>query len=166
VKAEFNGSSSYEAASNTKTINIDKATLTVTADNNTKTYGETNPSFAASYSGFKNGESSSVLTGTPAFSSTANQDSKAGTYPITPAQGTLAADNYKFSSTNGTLNVNKRDATVVYDGQNYATIASAGNATINLSAKVSRTAGGSLGDLAQAKVQFTVKKFSGPFRRP
>src|SRR5439155_24447452 len=38
------------------TLTVVKATLTVTADNTSKTYRDPNPTFTASYSGFKNSE--------------------------------------------------------------------------------------------------------------
>jgi hypothetical protein len=58
------------------------------------------------------------------------------------------------------LTVAKRQANVVYTGENYKAIPSAGNATINLSAKVSQLSG-NLGNLALARVEFMIKKFSG-----
>ena len=44
----------------TGTLTINKATLTVTADNKIKEYGAANPTFTLTYSGFKNSETKSV----------------------------------------------------------------------------------------------------------
>ena len=38
------------------TLTVNKASLTVTADNKSKIYGASNPTFTASYSAFANGD--------------------------------------------------------------------------------------------------------------
>ncbi len=99
----------YQLASTTATTvaDITPASLTVTAQDATRASGQPNPAFSASYSGFVNSETfvSSGITGTPAFSTTATNTSPAGTYPIVPSLGTLAAANYGFTFANGTLTV-------------------------------------------------------------
>jgi hypothetical protein len=47
----------------------------------------------------------SVITGLPNLTTTATDSSSPGTYPIVITQGTLAAPNYAFVFTNGTLTV-------------------------------------------------------------
>src|SRR5437868_4264806 len=86
------------------------------------TYGGTLPTFSASYSGFVNNETASVLTGSPSFTPT-TAPTAAGTSAITPAQGTLTAANYTFAFVDGTLTVNKavltvktNDASMTYGG--------------------------------------------------
>lgn len=82
--------------------------LTVTANNASRAVGAQNPTFSASYSGFVNGDTAAVLTGSPGLTTTATTSSSAGLYPITVAQGTLAAGNnfpYTFNFVNGTLSV-------------------------------------------------------------
>src|SRR5439155_160949 len=88
-------------------LTITKATLTVTADNKTRQYSDPNPTFTASYSGFKNGETlaTSGVTGSPSLTTTATATSAPGPYTITAALGTLAAANYQFGFVNGTLTV-------------------------------------------------------------
>ncbi len=86
------------------TITVNPAPLTVTANNATQAVGAANPPFNASYSGFVNGDSA-VLSGSPAFSTTATPSSPAGLYPIVVSQGTLVDPNYTFSFVNGTLSV-------------------------------------------------------------
>jgi hypothetical protein len=47
-----------------------------------------------------------VLSGSPSLTTLADTNSAVGPYAITAAQGTLAAANYTFAFTNGTLTVN------------------------------------------------------------
>src|SRR5207247_854434 len=93
------------------------ATLTVTADNTSRGYGDANPAFTASYSGFKNGETlaTSGVTGSPSLTTTATSTSAIGSYAITAALGTFASANYTFMFGNGTLTVNKATLTVTAD---------------------------------------------------
>jgi len=97
----------YDITYNTTNFTINKATLTVTADNQTKLLNAPNPTFTASYSGFKNGETlaTSGVTGSPSLTTTAVTNSPVGTYPITAAVGTLASGNYTFAFAPGTLSV-------------------------------------------------------------
>jgi hypothetical protein len=75
-------------------------------------YGGTVPTFTAAYNGFVNGDTSSVLSGSPSLTTTATSASPAGTYTITAAAGTLAAANYTFTFVNGTLTINNPLPTV------------------------------------------------------
>ncbi|MFH7018315.1 MBG domain-containing protein [Flavobacterium sp. FlaQc-47] len=94
-------------------LTITPAVLTVTADNQTKTYGSVNPVLAASYSGFVNGETSASLTTLPILSTTADTASAVGTYPITASGAT--SDNYTFAYVDGTLTVTKALITISAD---------------------------------------------------
>jgi hypothetical protein len=84
-------------------ISVNPALLTVTANNATKILGAANPVFSVLISGFKNGETASVLTIQPTCTSTATTTSPVGSYPIICSGAT--ADNYTFSYVNGTLKV-------------------------------------------------------------
>jgi hypothetical protein len=86
-------------------IQVNKAVLTVTANNASRAVGAANPAFTASYSGFINGDTSAVLSGSPLLMTTATSSSAAGLYPITASAGTLAASNYSFAFVNGTFSV-------------------------------------------------------------
>ncbi|MFT3745268.1 MAG: MBG domain-containing protein [Pyrinomonadaceae bacterium] len=88
-------------------LTVDKATLTVTANNATRVYGTANPAFSARYSGFVNGEGNSSFTGAPSLTTTAVVASPVGPYDIVAGSGTLSAANYNFAFVNGTLSVNK-----------------------------------------------------------
>jgi hypothetical protein len=95
----------YTSASKTVPLTINKALLTVTANDISIPYGSPIPTLTASYSGFVNGDAISILLGTPLLTTTATQGSPAGTYPITSALGTLVATNYTFLFVNGTLTI-------------------------------------------------------------
>src|SRR5690606_5271117 len=62
----------------TVTLEVTKASLTVTADNKSRTYGAANPAFTISYSGFVNGDTPAVLDTAPVASSTATTTSPVG----------------------------------------------------------------------------------------
>src|SRR6266850_4531053 len=86
-------------------LTVTKAGLTVTANNASRNFGDPDPAFTASYTGFVNGDSAGVLSGTAAFSTTAVATSPEGNYPINVAVGTLTAANYNFSFAGGILTV-------------------------------------------------------------
>ncbi|MDX2036629.1 MAG: Ig-like domain repeat protein [Isosphaeraceae bacterium] len=93
-------------------LTITKAPLLVAADDTSRPYGEANPVFTASYSGFVNGETlgTSGVTGTPSLTTTAVPTSPvipAPYYPITAALGSLASDNYAFSFQDGQLAISQ-----------------------------------------------------------
>jgi hypothetical protein len=89
------------------TLTVNRAGLTVTANNAARTYGAANPAFSVSYSGFVNNETVSVVSGVPGFSTPATVTSGIGGYAITPLLGTLTAANYSFGPfNNGTLTIN------------------------------------------------------------
>jgi hypothetical protein len=87
------------------TLTINKANLTITANNASRNYGSANPVFSASFSGFVNGDNSSALTAQPNITTPATIGSNAGTYSIVPAAA--AANNYNINYVNGVLTVNK-----------------------------------------------------------
>src|SRR5207302_198857 len=93
------------------TLTISKAQQTVTADDKSRGYGDLNPAFTATLSGFKNGETAAVVSGAASFTgaaTTTTATSTAGPYTITPTIGTLTASNYDFTPfTNGTLTISK-----------------------------------------------------------
>ncbi|MFN0120104.1 MAG: MBG domain-containing protein [Blastocatellia bacterium] len=100
-----NKAANYEVTITPGTLSVSRVGLTVTAENKTRTYGAANPALTYTITGFAPGESSSVVTGAPALTTTATTASAAGGYQIVPAQGTLASANYSFTFVNGTLTV-------------------------------------------------------------
>jgi hypothetical protein len=101
----------YAVTNTPGVLTVNAAVLTVTAANQTMNYGGTLPSLTYSFTGFVNGDTASVVSGTASLSTTAVATSPAGSYPITAAQGTLAASNYSFAFVNGTLTVAKAPLT-------------------------------------------------------
>ena len=77
------------------------ASLTVTADNKSKFYGDANPPLTVTYSGFVNGEDATQLTTQPIAATTATQSSRKRQYPITVSGGMAA--NYTFTYVSGIL---------------------------------------------------------------
>ena len=115
------GIGDYANTSKTAYFTINKATLTVTADNATRVYGEENPTFTVSVTGFVGTDSESLLTTMPDATTDATATSDAGAYVIKTSGGTAPQD-YKFDYHSGTLTVTPRDlsaATVSFDQERY-----------------------------------------------
>jgi len=99
--------------------------LAAKVENASREYGEDNPQFKVSYSGFSDGDDESVITTHPTISTTATKTSDVGEYPITLSGGT--ATNYEIVYESGILTVTKaplsakvNDATKLYGSQNPA----------------------------------------------
>ena len=100
------------------TLTITKAPLTITAKSYTRTEGEDNPTFEATYKGFKNGETENVLTKGPTLTINATIASKAGTYDINVSGA--EAQNYTITYIKGTLTVTENNNPIFnIDGINY-----------------------------------------------
>lgn len=97
--------------------------LKAKVNNASREYGEDNPQFSVTYSGFLGGDNESVITTNPTISTTATKTSNVGEYPITISGGSAA--NYEFVCEPGVLTVSKasltakvNDATKVYGTKN------------------------------------------------
>jgi hypothetical protein len=96
----------YNLTYNTAAFTINKATLTVKADDKTMVLHDALPTFTAAYTGFKFSDTfASAVTGSPSLTTTASPASPVGTFTVVAAGGTLAANNYTFAFVNGTLNI-------------------------------------------------------------
>ena len=95
------------------TLTVNKAPLTMTANDKTMEYGGTIPTLDAKYEGLKNNESQPVWTTEPSLFTTATSVSMVGTYPITIGDG--EAKNYQLTLNNGTLTIGKAELTVKAD---------------------------------------------------
>ena len=102
----------YEISFVKGTLSVNKKALTVTADNKSKIYGESNPAFTVSYNGLVNGETE--LSPAPSFSTAANELSGIGTYDII-ASG--SSPNYTITFQKGSLTVNKKALTITADNK-------------------------------------------------
>jgi autotransporter-associated beta strand protein len=77
------------------------APLTITADDKTKTAGQPNPPFTATFTGFKLGQTVADLTGALSFTTPATTASPPGLYAITP--GGVSSTNYAITFVDGQL---------------------------------------------------------------
>ncbi len=120
------------------TLTVNPATLTVTANNASKTYGQTAMFAGTAFtsSGLQNGETIGSVTET-STGSTATATVAGGPYAITPSAatgGTFSASNYTIAYVNGSLTVNPAALTLggitasnkVYDGTTAATLNTGG----------------------------------------
>jgi hypothetical protein len=120
IAATQGGDANYSAATAvSRTLAVNKAMLTVTANDASKVVGAPLPTFAATISGYVNGDTSAVVTGAPSFSPTATASSSVGSYPIMVTAGTLAATNYAFTFVNGTLTVTVGTPTISFAVPNH-----------------------------------------------
>ena len=108
---------SYAVASASVVLTVFPAPLTVGADNQSRIYGATNPTFTVTYNGFVNGDSltNSDLEGAPLLGTPANTTSPVGSYEITNGVGSLTSADYTFTFNNGTLNITAAPITVIAD---------------------------------------------------
>ena len=94
------------ASSNTLKFAVAPAPLTVTAASPSITFGQPIPTLTYTITGFVNGDTTSVVTGTATLATTATSTSPPGIYPITFSTGGLAASNYTFNYVPGNLTIN------------------------------------------------------------
>lgn len=93
------------------TLTITKAPLAIKADDKQVKQGETLPEFTATYSGFKNNETESVLAKKPVLTCTATESSTPGSYEIIVSNAD--AENYSISYEKGTLTITDIDLIIV-----------------------------------------------------
>jgi len=89
----------------TKTVklNVLRKGLTVTANNQSRAFGQPNASFSAEYVGFVGSDDASKLGGALTFTCLATAASPGGAYPIKP--GGLTSNDYAINFAEGTLTV-------------------------------------------------------------
>ncbi len=117
VPAFVGDTSNYNIAITNGTLTIGKADLSVKADDQSRLYGEANPTLTGVITGIQNSDD---ITAT--YSTTANVTSPVASYDIVPA---FVGDtsNYNITTTNGVLTVNQATAGInladlnpTYDG--------------------------------------------------
>lgn len=107
VKASMAASGNYDSAtSNAEPFTITKKALTITADNQTITFGDAVPTYTFTATGYVGDDNDSVVNAN--FACDYTQGDNAGTYTITV---TATAANYKISCNRGTLTVAKKTLT-------------------------------------------------------
>lgn len=98
------------------TLTVNKASLIMTANDKSMTYGGTIPTLDAKYDGLKNNETRPTWNKEPSITTTATSISKVGAYPITINDAD--AKNYQLTINNGTMTINKAELTVNVDNKN------------------------------------------------
>ncbi|RYE13817.1 MAG: hypothetical protein EOP51_29145, partial [Sphingobacteriales bacterium] len=86
-----------------KVLKVNKATLTITANNSSRTYGNQNPKFTYTCSGFVNGDTQPEFIQLPVTTTSALTTSAIGNYPIMVNGGESA--NYTFKYVPGVLTI-------------------------------------------------------------
>ena len=109
---------------NPGTLTVNAAALTITANNDSKTYGtlKTFSGTAFTASGLVNGD---TITGVTETSTGAGASATLGTYPIVPSAATgTGLSNYTIGYVNGTLTVNAATLTITAnnDSKTYGTL--------------------------------------------
>ena len=101
------------ATTSTGTVSVTPAPLTITADNQSMTYGGTMPNLTATYSGLVNGDQPSAVTGLSL--TTVPASSHVGSYSITA--GGATDGNYTITLKNGTLQITPAPLTISADNK-------------------------------------------------
>ncbi len=123
ITASQAGAAAFLAApSVTQSFTVHPSPLTITANDESMVYGRPVPTFAASFSGLVNGDTSSMVRGLTCGAVDGSNDpvggsTPAGTYTITCSGGTVAAtpplidvaSDYSISYQPGTLTITKAD---------------------------------------------------------
>ena len=129
--------SSSEKATATTTFTVEQKALTVTADNKTVTYGESEPAYTFSCDGLVSTDSAASL-GTPKFSCSYSTTSTVEGSPYEIKVSGLENLNYNINYVSGKLTVNKRALTLnwgttsfVYDGEAHTPTPTANNVVNN-----------------------------------
>ena len=107
ITSDTGTASNYTLTGGTHTGTVSTTTLSVTADDQTRVYGSSNPTLTLTISGYVNGETYATggLSGSASASTTASTLSPTGSYVISASTGSLAASNYSFSAVDGVLTI-------------------------------------------------------------
>lgn len=104
ITASQGGNNAFLAAADViQPLTVNKASLTITANDQSRLLGQPNPPLTVTYSGFAYGETEAVLTSPPVVSTIADITSAAGKYKITV--GGAAANNYDIGYVDGELTI-------------------------------------------------------------
>ena len=103
VSASFAGDPPYLSSNATNSLHVDKAPLSVKADDKTRQQCAPDPPFTVTYTGFVSGEGPGVLGGTLSFATPGASSEVVGPYPIIPSG--LTSSNYDITFVNGVLTI-------------------------------------------------------------
>jgi autotransporter-associated beta strand protein len=101
INVASGGDSNYTIAYVNGQLTITPAPLTITANDASRRFGEPNPPFAATMTGFKLGQTAANLNGTVVLDTPATVLSPTGTYPIVPSG--VSSSNYAITFVDGRL---------------------------------------------------------------
>lgn len=125
ITASFAGDPLFNPSSGASLLTVNKSVLTVIGAPVTRMYGDPNPGFTYAITGFLNGDTAAVVSGTTTCTNGTDVTTPVGRYPITCDLGTLSAANYTFTLLPGTLTITPapltvaaNDATRVYGDPN------------------------------------------------
>ncbi len=107
----------YTISYATGTLTVTPAPLTITADNESMTYGGTMPALTVSYAGFVNGDTPASLSTQPTLSTTATAGSHVAGSPYSIMASGAADANYTISYVAGALTVTPAPLTITADNQ-------------------------------------------------
>jgi hypothetical protein len=108
IKVNYLGDVNYAAANGATTQNVNKASLTLVADNQSMNHFDAVPALTYHYTGFvlTDNASNSGIAASVILSTTATSSSTAGYYPIHPTVSSFSATNYTLGGTqDGTTTV-------------------------------------------------------------
>jgi len=146
ITAVYTGDANYNGSTGTLSGGqvVNTAMVTVTANDQTRSYGSANPTFTVTYSGFVLGQdyNGSDLTGSPSCSTPATPASSVlgGPYTISCSVGTLASSDYSFTFVNGSLTVTKATSTTTVGSNHNPSVY---GQTVTFTAVISGYGGGS-----------------------
>jgi gliding motility-associated-like protein len=114
IYANQPGNAAYSSAPEVSNqLTVSKATLTLTADDKQKNYGESNPLLTFSGNSFFNGDDIDDIDDPPVAATEANEQSSPNNYAITLTGG--SDNNYDIITADGVLEVSKANLTVTAD---------------------------------------------------
>ncbi|MGW8124195.1 MBG domain-containing protein, partial [Roseivirga echinicomitans] len=93
----------YSFVTNKGSLTVNKAMLTVTAEDKVKGFSQENPELTMTFTGFVKGDDESVLDAKPTASTTADKTTPAGNVAITLTGG--SDNNYAFNLVNGVMTI-------------------------------------------------------------
>jgi MBG domain (YGX type)/Domain of unknown function (DUF4214) len=117
ITASFAGDSNFASSNGSADLVVNPASLTITANNQTKVYGDALPTLTASYTGFVNGDTSASLTTAPTITTTATPASHVSGNPYSITASAAVDSNYTISYVAGTLSVTTAPLTITADNQ-------------------------------------------------
>lgn len=118
IKATQDGTAAYDAVETNQTITINKAPLSIIAEDKSTTYKAELPAFSYHFTGFvyDENEATAGISGEPVLATTATPETEVSESPanITVSTGTLQAANYSFVPVEGFLYINKAEQRITF----------------------------------------------------